>query len=160
MDDLIYIHIGSSELAEITPFMLDKHSVIHNKPNGGLWACRYRRGDRYKSDWEEWQDKEGAFFDDPDLYFCFKLTENAKVLVISSEDDYDNIPPQYKNPDGTLKWHKVYMDYDAVEVTRWHGYWAGCAFKSPAWSLESWDVPSIVVFRNSVIKVIKESENG
>lgn len=148
-----FCHLGNSNLLLIETVRNPvKLSRVYNKPDGGLWACVYTPSNTYRSEWEAWCEMDDFKHYDPDNYFIFRLAESAKILVINSVEDYENIDSMYKNENGTLNWDILPNFYDGVYVGRSHGYWVcNCNFDHPAFSLEGWDVKSVVIFRNSAI---------
>lgn len=81
-----YIHYGSSK------FDPERFEPVHNrlfftKPSGGLWASAVGIGG-----WKAWCEQED--FPCSDQYFCFRLRDPAKVAVIRSIADAENLPQQ------------------------------------------------------------------
>lgn len=148
-----YIHTGADQFR---PFVWQEtHRLLPNKPAYGLWGCPYTPGE--PSAWEVW--KEAECFEEPadSCYFLFQLKPEARILTINSIKDYDSIDEELKNETlGTLNWDEISNHFDAVEVTRAHGYWCTCGSGSPAFSLTSWDVPSIVVLNSDMVVPIDQ----
>lgn len=152
----VYIHFGSDKIDDFRPVQ-NRRDLGLNKPINGLWASRYTPDKKYRSVWEKWCVTEKYGSVDFSSYFLFTLKQNAKVLRIGSEKGYIKISDRFKDSYGcSLDWEKIQAEYDAFELMKGHNYWSGLEMDSAAYTLCSWDVPSIVVFRLSAIDVIKE----
>ena len=108
--DKIFIHHGNSKLIEDISYYneelnsarweMSKNDSIwqsaHNKNIVGLWASEYTPKGKYKSQWEEFaresdiRDKENL-----DIYFTFKLKENANILVIDTLENLSALDEKY-----------------------------------------------------------------
>ena len=157
-----YIHLGHRKLEAITPVVnepiIDGYRRSRNKPyKGGLWASEYTPDSESRSVWEAWCIAENFADYGKDDYFLFTFMPSAKILTIRDRFDYDSLPEKYLDEKGYLDWEAIEKEYDAVEVTKSHGYWIQFEWFAPVQRLEGWDVPSIVVFHNDAIKEIKKS---
>ena len=73
-------------------------------------------------------------------------------MTINGFSDYKNISEKLKTPKGFLNWEKIAKVYDAVEITKGRDYWMTTPqLLSPAYYLEAWEVPSILIFRSKAI---------
>ena len=108
------LHTGSMEFRKVDNIDNSKNSFLF-KPDGGFWTSSYKHGDKYKSDW---------------LEFDFKVTpgnilvrpiKNATVFEINDGEDVRFLFEKYGFvstfgiPD--LDWKKVSEDYDGLRVT-------------------------------------------
>lgn len=155
-NDIIYVHTGTAELHTIKPISTPAEGEWRNKPNGGLWGCRYIPEGPFLSVWEQWKNRnyceQPCFKRGTQNWFVFALESSADVLTINGFSDYKNISEKLKTPKGFLHWEKIAKVYDAVEITKGRDYWMTTPpLLSPAYYLEAWEVPSILIFRSKAI---------
>ena len=160
-----YIHYGHSEYH---PEFVDAERPYHitrSKPPVGLWGSR--EDARYG--WIDWcrdqsLDEDEEFgFGNFDTHFKFRLTSDANILEIHSEDDilpYTLPDPYYAG----LKWpgsKTSTSDHLNFQKLLDEGYDGIELFISDDYSMHNgffncWDCDSIVVWNSNVIQLIKE----
>lgn len=109
-----FIHCGSSKF-EPNKFVPVFNHKIMNKPFGGFWAC-----DSTTNDWEEFVEKS---FDNNK--FLFKISDNARVLLIDSVNVVDDLLSKYyvkasedhriiRGMNYFIDWEAISQEYDAI----------------------------------------------
>lgn len=123
------------------------NGFLHNKPCGGLWCCVENRVGHI-SEWSEWCDAVNFTMADLTRYNRFKISPEAKILLIDNREDLDILLDKYGSEDGYYfkKWdfEKMSDEYDGVLLTR-KGYYENYM------RISSWDIPSMVIFRYDII---------
>ena len=143
-----YIHYGT------TKFEKEKFKEIQNeryftKPIGGLWASRVDA----KYGWKNWTEDEHFHTEvyREDNYFKFKLKDKAKVLVIDSAKQLEDLPKQStgltKSLMVILDFKELAKEYDAIEVLISND---GKLY----WNLYGWDCDSILVMNKEMVEVL------
>lgn len=139
----IYIHYGHKKFNK---FEFDKTiNACWVKPVGGLWASAVDA----PFGWKDWN-KESEYADcNENNAFKFKLSSNARVLIIDSVDDLKTLPKEKIFCDMVfLDFERIIaMGYDALEVNI-------SKDQRLYWKLYGWDCDSLLVFNPSVVEVI------
>lgn len=105
------------------------------KPRGGLWTSTL---DDDRGDWVRWLEGEDYSLSDPRWGGDLWLLEpaDAKVLVLATPDDYNNICKRFPHPNKDLvkglrsheymaDWQRVAKAFDAVHIPNPHPYRLG-----------------------------------
>lgn len=90
--DDTFVHTGSDHFDPelMMPVCNTEHTLMVNKPGGGLYACR----DEAEYSWKRWC-TENSYDHAINKEFKFKLRPDAKVLSIFTPDDIKNIDDKY-----------------------------------------------------------------
>ena len=82
-----FIHYGSDSF-DINRVKPVQNQPLSNKPIGGFWATPVGA----ELGWKEWCEEVGLETERLKSFFEFSLSEDAKVLEISKEEDIDALP--------------------------------------------------------------------
>lgn len=160
--DRIYRHYGSPRFLKYKQDPVSGTRMM--KPlGGGLWASPVDSN----RIWHQWCIDEHWNEDSLHEYFDFQLTNNAKIFVINSDDDFFELIKKYPGrPTDTFErslyssydehreveffpdYLEMIKDYDGLEVN---------ISKDPRLYhlMYGWDVDSIVVWNYDVIEALK-----
>lgn len=139
-----YKHYGHTSFDK-SAFEPIKNIPMLTKPNGGFWACK----DDAEASWKEYCDEATTISIDENNFFCFVLSDDAKVLKIDSYEILEGLP-QFKNSLRSvsqwvfLDFEKLSLEYDAIEVliSEDHAIYD---------ALYGWDVDSILIMNPDII---------
>jgi hypothetical protein len=135
------IHYGATSF-DVSKFGQIKNLSYFSKPKGGLWASAVDS----EYGWKQWC-KEAQFRDcEDDNSFTFELSPDAKILVIDSRSDFDELPKvgnQLKVGD-YLDFELLSSQYDAIHLTE-RGMW------KTRMSLYGWDCECVLIMNSKII---------
>lgn len=147
INEKTYIHYGHDH------FNINYFSPVKNflptKPCDGLWACDVESN----YNWKDWCE-DNDFELDSNLFFKFKLKENAKILKINDINDLNKIPViSYSPINKIFPKEKIYDFeslngiYDAIEIF---------ISKDPLlyYRFYGWDIDSLLVLNPNVISLV------
>ena len=149
MIEKVYVHYGDCS------FNKEKFKPIQNrkfwtKPIGGLW------GSPLDTDWgwKDWCLDENFRVDRLKDSFKFTLMNSARMLSITSPEDFDPLP-KLEGSDVfksmvCLDFEELCKNYDAIEVA----FGGDLDFET----LLGWDCDSILVFNPDVVREIISAE--
>lgn len=145
MNDL-YIHWGSDKF-DRNKFTSVKNISYLNKPMGGLWASPVTAD----YGWSSWNnDNEFEQYND-DEYFVFRLTDNAKILNITNNEEVQEVLDKYAREETEIMsimekkfvdYEKLVRDYDAVNFVE---------NSDTHWPFYGWDCDTLLVMNADVI---------
>lgn len=139
-----YIHYGAKRF-DPRKFHAIQNAHCFTKPVGGFWASPVDA----KYGWKEWCYENNFRECNQKNSFTFTLSENAKVLTISSVSEAKRLPQQHSDP--ALPWW-VMPDFEALLK---QGYDAVEVEMSEDWGLYQclygWDCDSMVILNPEVI---------
>lgn len=146
-----YITFGRNAL--IKELWVQPRNHHFNKPDGGLWACKYTPDKEYISSWQEWCNEESFNTGRMDIGVVFNLTDNARVYIIDKYNDLEWLMDRYNDNESfpsmpTLDFEKISKDYDVIELTD-KGQWE--TRLSRPLSLYGWDVECVLILNFDVI---------
>lgn len=150
---MMYVTLGTNSLkGELFQPIQNRRGGWLNKPDGGLWACRFEPdGKGHVSAWDAWCDIEG-FPGKWDKGVLFDLKPSARIYTIDSYEDLARLMAKYKRhinyPEKTLDFEALAENFDALELTE-RGL--GETHLSFPFNLYGWDVPSLLVLNFDVI---------
>ena len=149
MNDREYIHYGHDHFDVEIFDTVSNHGGLWVKPGGGLWASPVDA----EFGWKDWNHGSKFVRCDDNNSFTFRLSDEARVLVIDSDEILDGLPQrkeEYKrNMWCLLDFEKISEDYDAIELVL-------SADSRLYWSLYGWDCDCILVMNpNVVVEVVK-----
>lgn len=153
---LKWLTMGITELS-VDKFKEPENGYL-NKPIGGLWACKYNENGEFKSEWHRW-----CYNEEPEWVrnygVVFELKENARIYIIDTEDDLNELLQKYKTYAlgeirlATLDFEKIKDDYDCIYLTN-NGVHA-TAFSNSLPNLYGWDVESLLILKFDCISKCK-----
>ena len=154
-----YVHYGSYIFDPLRwiPIQNAPFERSFEKPIGGLWASPIDA----KLGWADWCQLEDFNLDGLIESFEFELSENARVLRVSSEDVVRSLPRILNDPkiNDFLQWNAKFSrrppefpidfeqlsrDYDVIEFL-------ASQFFHPSGILRGWDCDSILVLNKDVL---------
>ena len=150
---MTFITYGKGNKFDRSKFIPDEHRLCVNKPHG-LWASPLN--DNGGSDWTEfivhdWPEKCYTL----DNHFIFRLSPNANVCVIDSEEKLKELPwTRYKYDTVIVDWDAVAKQYDAVFVDKKLTYYS---MRDDIPRFFYWDAESLCVFNPDIIEPINET---
>lgn len=133
---------------EFPGFFKPKTGGLWSSPEKSLWG------------WKDWCDSEmfykGWGFS---CGFKFKLKKNAKIYVIDSIQDFDQLPKRFKlsvsrwiGEEYDIDWEKLSSEYDGLLLT-YKGY---LEFRSNMrMGFSTWDCESLLIFNLDCISFVK-----
>ena len=86
-ESMKFIHYGSDSF-DINRVKLVQNQPLSNKPIGGFWATPVGA----ELGWKEWCEEVGLEMERLKSHFEFTLSEDAKVIEISKEEDTEALP--------------------------------------------------------------------
>jgi len=137
---MTYVTTGFEVLSEDS-FVPVTNLPLFPKPDGGLWASPFL-SDGKISAWHQW-----CLYEDFDVKtqgVKFNLKDDARIVVIDSRKDFqdilknyevDNPLPAYLQGQHFLNWESLAKDVDAVFLTR--DGMGDCHFEMFGWSVET-----------------------
>ena len=155
----VFITRGCGEFFSKEKFLPIKNMPrINNKPIGGLWACNAA-----EEEWEKWCKSEGfnvKDYTDDNNSFKFKLSEEARILLIDSEEACQQVFKKYpyvpKDDMSWMEWNpfarfidfeQIAREYDVIEIENLHKY---------KYLLQTWDINCILVLNPNVVVATPE----
>ena len=100
------------------------------KPHGGLWSSTYTPQAEYPSAWTGYL-SDNMPQDLVSRAVCFRLSEEAQIACINSEEDYRRLLITFSTNEGNLDFEKMEKHLDGVYVSN------EMAIRIPTWSVES-----------------------
>lgn len=151
-------HYSGKILKRLTP----KPQYLHKdnfKPSG-FWVS-------VEDDWERWCKQEDFGVQSLKYKHKVKLTDNAKIYLISNPGELATFTARYGNgPYGTIFWERVAIDYDGIIIApylwpcrleySWYYPWdvaSGCIWNYSV-------IDSIVLVKTLELEEIKNGANG
>ena len=155
--------MGSFDPSAFEPVRNSEGSFF-TKPAGGLWASEYRNETGNHSDWERWSAGEEFRLDRLNSGVTFSLSDDARILTVSSREDYLFLLDEYgrsdpRFPERVPDWEAISSDFDAFVLTS-DGERENSVFgildsddrSHRHENLSGWDVPSLVVLNPDVVE--------
>ena len=156
-----YVHFGSSSFDPLrwVPIRNAPFEESFEKPAGGLWASPVDAELR----WDNWCRGEDFNLDSLKKYFEFELSENAKVLRISSEATVKSLPRILNDPRidafvqhlSTFSHHPIEFPIDFEQLSKNYDVieFLASALIPQTDILPGWDVDCILVLNKDVVCV-------
>lgn len=144
-----YIHYGHSEFSKELFNPIKNNNFV--KPMGGFWASDINA----KRGWIDWCRDEDFRLDRLSSSFKFKLSDNARVLLIEQISKLNGLPLTEEgliifDIAGTIyiDFEKLMENYDAIEVIISSDY-------NLYYTLYGWDCDSILIMNPDIVEPIK-----
>ena len=142
----VFYHYGASHLDKDKIFLLDRKD---SKPRGGLWGSD-------KHQWEDWCKSEEFNVSHLKTHFKFKLEDSARVLVISSDEDWKKLRQRF--PEATQELFDGYFVYDWKIIAKYFDALIvnmNRNILSRDNGFDLFDVDSVCVFNKDVVKEVR-----
>ncbi|MDF2545821.1 MAG: hypothetical protein K0R93_719 [Anaerosolibacter sp.] len=144
------------------------------RPIWGYWLSDYTPGSKYPSVWLEY------VYNDPEMvechsrpyYLVYEVKDTSRVYFINCYEDFIKLIDRYPlEVDNYIEidFEKMALDWDGIYLTS-SGFISCCnpdidilemyGMKSTKYpSLESWAIPSLLVFNLQILKFCREEKN-
>lgn len=152
MSSKSYIHYGADafSMEKFEERRQNPHNNRYiNKPPYGLWASPIDAD----LGWKDWCEAEEFHTDRLDKSFTFTLSDNAKILVVTSNDDIKDYISDFDKRVSLFKYldfDKIMRDYDCMELVHTYGHYD----ELHGGFFNSWDVDSIVIWNPQIIQCV------
>ena len=139
-----YIHYGHKSFDKNRFIKIENKLGV--KPKGGFWASNVNA----YNGWRDWCESNDYRECAEENSFKFTLSEDAKVCIVNSKQDLENLPKQPISERSSweiIDFEKLKETYDAIEINISKDY-------ELYYLLYGWDCDSILIMNPNIIEPI------